>query len=79
MIEKASHRRESLADEARKCVALRKAGLKALDVLGTFDSLETALLVLKIAPVSTIIHQVNLRLNLECLELQALAILAEDL
>jgi hypothetical protein len=58
-------------------VALSDACLEALYILGALYGLETSLSVLEVAPVGAVVEKIDDRVNLECLLLQALAVLSE--
>ena len=69
----------SLADEPVDGVCLAEARVEACDVFGTFDLLDSGLAVLQIAPVRAVVHQRQVRVNLETLELETLRVLLENL
>ena len=69
----------SLANELVYSVGLGEACVEACDILSALDLPEPSLLVLEVAPVSAVVHEREVSVDLEALELQALRVLSEDL
>ena len=67
----------SLVDESVYGLALGDACIEALNILSTLHSLDAGLSELKVASLGTVVQEVDLGLNFEGLELEALAVLAE--
>ena len=69
----------SLPNEFVDGVCFAKAGIEAWDIFSALYFFEAGLFVLEIASVRTIVHQLEVSVDLEALELKTMRVLSEDL